>query len=70
MYCVALRASWQKFFAVKPFAVRPLSGDRLLSRGGIVVEIEGIGWEDDLAVALERAERERRFILADFSKER
>lgn len=28
-----------------------------------------IVWEHDLATALARAERERRFILADFSKD-
>lgn len=26
-------------------------------------------WETDMAAALERATRERRFVLADFSKE-
>jgi hypothetical protein len=29
----------------------------------------GIDWEDDLAAALDRATRERRFILADFGKD-
>ena len=29
----------------------------------------GIGWEHDLAAALERATRERRFILAEFGKD-
>ncbi len=28
-----------------------------------------IRWEEDLPAALARAERERRFVLADFSKE-
>ena len=28
-----------------------------------------INWEHDLAAALARADRERRFILADFSRE-
>ena len=30
---------------------------------------EAIRWEHDLAPALERATRERRFILVDFSKD-
>ncbi len=31
--------------------------------------LDMIAWEHDFASALERATRERRFVLADFSKE-
>ena len=34
-----------------------------------LMEAVAIHWEHDLAQALERATRERRFVLADFGKE-
>jgi len=33
------------------------------------MDSETVTWEHDLAEALARAQRERRFILADFSRE-
>jgi hypothetical protein len=35
----------------------------------MTVDTAAIAWEHDLAAALARAEHERRFILADFSKD-